>query len=112
VSRDAQNFVFFIASRMSRFFRGDSDSDSDSSSSSSSSFSSEDDVPAARQQAPAPTSRYVFSDEEGSDDVKRVVKSAKDKRFEELRACVKSLDNAKKINDWVALSNGNLLVVL
>ncbi|KAL6305030.1 eukaryotic translation initiation factor 3 subunit 8 [Sparassis latifolia] len=46
------------------------------------------------------------SDEDESDeDVKRVVKSARDKRLDEMEACGKVMDNALKINDWVAISN-------
>jgi hypothetical protein len=47
------------------------------------------------------------SDESDDEDVKRTVKSARDKRFEEMRAIVKILNNAKKINDWVAIQNGS-----
>lgn len=34
-----------------------------------------------------------------------VVKSAKDKRLDEMEATIKVMDNAAKINDWVAISN-------
>ncbi|KAJ3045344.1 Translation initiation factor 3 subunit c [Rhizophlyctis rosea] len=51
---------------------------------------------------PAPPSSDESEDE---DDVKRVVKSARDKQFDEMRATVKVLTNAKKINDWVAIQN-------
>ncbi|KAL1636546.1 Translation initiation factor 3 subunit c [Neofusicoccum ribis] len=46
------------------------------------------------------------SDDEGSDEEERVtvVKSAKDKRFEELEATIKAIENAEKINDWVVIS--------
>ena len=45
------------------------------------------------------------SDEGGSDDeTPKVVKSAKDKRFEELEGVIKLIDNAKKINDWSSIS--------
>ena len=47
----------------------------------------------------------VSDSDEDSEDEKRVVKSAKDKRFDELRANIKSLNNARKINDWVAIQN-------
>lgn len=46
------------------------------------------------------------SSDEESDDEKVVVKSAKDKRLEEMEATVKVMENASKINDWVAISNG------
>lgn len=46
------------------------------------------------------------SDEDSEDeDVKRVVKSTKDKRLEEIEATGKVMDNGLKINDWVAISN-------
>ena len=45
---------------------------------------------------------------EGSDedDGKRVVRSAKDKLSDDLKATIRSLENAKKIDDWVAIQNG------
>ncbi|XP_068312824.1 eukaryotic translation initiation factor 3 subunit C-like [Pyrus communis] len=43
------------------------------------------------------------SDSEDSDDQKRVVRSAKDKRFDELSATVHQMKNAMNINDWVSL---------
>ena len=46
------------------------------------------------------------SEDDSDDDVKRVVKSAKDKRLDEMEATGKLMDNALKINDWVAISNG------
>lgn len=78
------------AKPMSRFLKT-AGSDSDSSSSSSS--DDDDDE----------------SDDDGEDSdgsVKKVVKSAKDKRLDEMEATGKVMDNALKINDWVAISNG------
>lgn len=48
------------------------------------------------------------SDEESDsdDDERKVVKSAKDKRLDEVEATIKNIDNAAKINDWVTISNG------
>lgn len=51
--------------------------------------------------------RDVSSDEE-SDDEERVksLKSAKDKRFEELEGTIKQMENALKINDWQVANTG------
>lgn len=46
------------------------------------------------------------SDEE---DGAKVLKSAKDKRFEELEGTVRSIENAEKINDWAVISERKLL---
>ena len=50
--------------------------------------------------------RDAPSSDEGSDEdeAPKVVKSAKDKRFEELEGVIKLIDNAKKINDWSSIS--------
>jgi len=78
---------------MSRFFAVNSDSESESS-------SSEDEVPQPRAVATKqPT--FQFSDEE--EDVKRVVRSAKDKRYEELQGIIKTMRNHKKIKDMSKL---------
>ncbi|KAK9930298.1 hypothetical protein M0R45_027337 [Rubus argutus] len=52
------------------------------------------------------SNRYLevnASDSDDSDGAKRVVKSAKDKRFDELSATVHQMKNAMNINDWVSL---------
>ena len=46
------------------------------------------------------------SDESEDEDKVTVVKSAKDKRLEELEAVVKTIDNAVKINDWGSIATG------
>lgn len=46
------------------------------------------------------------SDESEDEDRHTVVKSAKDKRLEELEAVVKLIENARKINDWSSISTG------
>lgn len=48
----------------------------------------------------------VSSDESADEDKVTVVKSAKDKRLEELEAVVKLIENAEKINDWSSISTG------
>ncbi|KAF4553647.1 Eukaryotic translation initiation factor 3 subunit C [Elsinoe fawcettii] len=47
------------------------------------------------------------SEESESDDEDRVtvVKSAKDKRFDELESIIKQIENAEKINDWNVISD-------
>ena len=54
-------------------------------------------------QGPINNGKDVSSDE---DEGKRVVKSAREKRLEEMEGAGKQMDNALKINDWVAISNG------
>ncbi|RMZ71734.1 eukaryotic translation initiation factor 3 subunit C [Pyrenophora seminiperda CCB06] len=45
------------------------------------------------------------SDSESEDeDVNKVLKSAKDKRFDELEATIRLIENAQKINDWAVIS--------
>ena len=46
------------------------------------------------------------SDESEDEDKVTIVKSAKDKRLEELEGVVKLIENAEKINDWSSISTG------
>ena len=46
------------------------------------------------------------SDESEDEDKVTVVKSAKDKRLEELESTVKLIENAEKIGDWAVISTG------
>lgn len=50
-------------------------------------------------------SKYLDNSDSDTDDdnEKRVVRSAKDKRFEEMSATVDQMKNGMKINDWVSL---------
>ena len=48
------------------------------------------------------------SDESEDEDKVTIVKSAKDKRLEELEGVVKIIDNAVKINDWSSIATGTL----
>ena len=114
---------------MSRFFHGgDSDSESSSSeeeelysdreqedeksdeesseepSESEEESSSEDEV--GRKGASAFLRDAAESDESEDEDKVTVVKSAKDKRLEELEGTIKLIDNAEKINDWAVISTG------
>ena len=53
--------------------------------------------------------RDVASSDESEDgDKVTVVKSAKDKRLEELEGVVKVIDNASKIGDWSTIATGEL----
>ncbi|KAI9850803.1 MAG: Translation initiation factor 3 subunit c [Thelocarpon superellum] len=115
---------------MSRFFHGDSssessssdeeelysegegeaaevasDNDSDENDSDSGDDSSSDEDGKTKSGA----NKFLKSDdeesEESSDEERTtLVKSAKDKRFEELEATIKSIENAEKINDWAHIS--------
>ncbi|KAI0779679.1 eukaryotic translation initiation factor 3 subunit 8 [Fomes fomentarius] len=85
---------------MSRFLKsaGDSDSSEESSSEESEMSSDEEEVkPKAGRFLVGAT-----ADSDSDEDVKRVVKSARDKRLDEMEATGKSIDNAVRINDWVA----------
>lgn len=120
---------------MSRFFQG-SDSDEDSSSSSDEEIYSEDDEEHSDRDfqmededeeegteeegsgdedrgldARRAFLRETVSDESDEDEGKRVVKSAKDKRLEEIEATAKAIENGGKINDWTVISNGMSIVV-
>jgi len=75
---------------MSRFFRaGSSESESEES--------EEEEIQLQKPKTSAPIRSYQFSDDE--DDTKRVVKSAKDKRFENLQNTIKVIRNSMKITD-------------
>jgi len=75
---------------MSRFFRaGSSESESEES--------EEEEIQLQKPKTSAPIRSYQFSDDE--DDTKRVVKSAKDKRFEILQNTIKVIRNSMKITD-------------
>lgn len=90
---------------MSRFLRsaGDDSSEDSSSESEEESEMSDDE---AKEKKKSRFLRSMSDDEDSDEDVKRVVKSARDKRLDEMEATGKSMDNAVRINDWVAISNG------
>ncbi|KAI0244335.1 Translation initiation factor 3 subunit c [Massospora cicadina] len=102
---------------MSRFFRGETDSETETSSSSDESLisdhsasetESEGEGLEGEEEVKRPANAWLVggpSSESDSEDVKQVVKSAKDKRFEEIDNCNKAIDSATRNNDWVALSN-------
>jgi len=75
----------------SRFFMSDSESESESS---------EDELPAAPI---APLAAFAFSDDE--EDTRRIVRSAKEKRYEELNNIIKDIRNFKKNKDMSRLES-------
>ncbi|KAJ3099826.1 Translation initiation factor 3 subunit c [Phlyctochytrium bullatum] len=115
---------------MSRFFRAGSDSESESDdyseseseqsvsevddSEKDSDEGSDDDDQPKKASAPAGKNKFLkgaASDDDSSDEEevqrkgKKVMRSAKDKRYDDMRSIVKLLNNGKKINDWVAIQN-------
>ena len=119
---------------MSRFFRQAGDSDSESSTDDSESMSSgeENEISLKTQTTTAKPAMSRFlrtagsssgsesesesdsddqeeaEDGDGGSEVDRPVRilSAIDKRLKEMQATGKVMDNALKINDWMAISNG------
>ncbi|KAJ1983303.1 Translation initiation factor 3 subunit c [Dimargaris verticillata] len=89
---------------MSRFFRGGSDSESSSSFSESSYESEVELTPVPQEQPVAGTNRFMIgnlqSESESEEDVKRVVRSAKDKRTLMMRSHVETIANALESGDW------------
>ena len=114
---------------MSRFFAAsssgsDSDSDSDNSLTSDSQFQSDSEL-SSQESEKGPKlggkggkwlkrgtadsdSDGGSSDDDG--DGKKVVKSARDKRFDELRSNVNVMHNGLKIKDWLSIQNGNIRI--
>ncbi|EWC44189.1 hypothetical protein DRE_06934 [Drechslerella stenobrocha 248] len=70
----------------------------------------DDDESDARKLAEGQNKSNIFKrgavDEEDSDDDggRRAPKNKKDKRFEEIEGSIRLIDNARKINDWVVIS--------
>ena len=65
-----------------------------------------------KQGGPKKASRFLrgaIDDSDSEDDVKKVIKSAKDKRVDEMDAIVRTIENAQRIDDWVAISKGEQL---
>lgn len=109
---------------MSRFFHGGL-SDSDTSSSDEDLYSeeeeeeasvdesgSEDESDEAEKDDDDDAGQRFLSGMGGGDDSsdeedgRRIVKSAKDKRLEEIEGSIKLIENGEKINDWVLISGG------
>ncbi|RKF74864.1 Eukaryotic translation initiation factor 3 subunit C [Golovinomyces cichoracearum] len=108
---------------MSRFFHGDSSSESSSSDeeelyseeedqeNSDAEDSSDEDDSSSEDEGNKKTGANRFmkdadseSDDSSDDDRAKVVKSAKDKRQEELEITIRAIENGEKINDWGAIS--------
>ncbi|CEL62085.1 Eukaryotic translation initiation factor 3 subunit C OS=Ustilago maydis (strain 521 / FGSC 9021) GN=NIP1 PE=3 SV=1 [Rhizoctonia solani AG-1 IB] len=90
---------------MSRFLKTGSGSSSSDSSDDSDDNDDSDDSEKAKKKGP---SRFITggaSDSDTDDDAPRIVKSAKDRRLEEMQTTGNSIDNALKINDWNAINN-------
>src|SRR5690348_6970651 len=86
---------------MSRFFAmGGSDVDSDDSSSDNSGMGGQ------MQNREQTQTAMLMYDSSSSEEEKRVVRSAKDKRYEAMSAAIKTLRNSVKINDWVQVLKG------
>lgn len=85
-----------------------SEDDSDDEGSGSDSDSDSDDEEGGKTGA----SRFLreASDDSESDEEDKVtvVKSAKDKRFDELEATIRLIENAQKISDWGVISDSTL----
>ena len=108
---------------MSRFFRSVSDSESDSESSDNESFISDEELSSdeeehsdeeqENQEEQPKKSRFLKgaetdSDEESDEEFgrKRQVKSALDKRLDEMNSSIKAIENGQKNNDWNLISTG------
>jgi hypothetical protein len=116
---------------MSRFFKGDSSSESSSSdeeelyseeeeeeekeesSEEDEDEEEEDEDSSSDDEDGKKTGANAFlksadseSDESSDEEGTKVVKSAKDKRIEELEGTVKAIENGQKINDWGSISAG------
>lgn len=111
-SGDEQPKTTQPAAGRSRFLKGsDSDSDSDDSDSDDESLDSDDDSddePRADGKK-APTSRFMkgaadSDDSDSEEEVKKVVKSAKDKRIDDMQTIVDHIESAKKSSDWTSIN--------
>jgi translation initiation factor 3 subunit C len=91
---------------MSRFLRTEGDDDSDSTSESD---EDSDDGEVVDDEPVKKRSRFLKgadSDSSDEESVKHIVKSAKDKRIEELGVSGAAIEQKIKINDWAAINSG------
>ena len=95
---------------MSRFLRTEGpDSDSSSEQSDNDDDDSDSDGDGAAEGAAPKLSKFkkgAADSGSDSDGPRGKVRPARDKRLEEMEGTSKSIDNAVKINDWVAISTG------
>ncbi|GAO47560.1 hypothetical protein G7K_1764-t2 [Saitoella complicata NRRL Y-17804] len=86
----------------------ESESDSEESSDDSDNDSSDDDSSSDEDGPSRGANRFLkggdSDDSDEEEETKRVVKSAKDKRYDEIVSSVSVIANATKINDWVTIS--------
>jgi translation initiation factor 3 subunit C len=117
---DADKETTKAPAKKSAFLKGgDSDSESEEDSSDDDDSDSEDDdndddsgeEKKAGAKKPSRFLRGASDDSDSEEDVKKVIKSAKDKRVDEMDAIVKTIENAQRIDDWVAISKGEFLNV-
>jgi translation initiation factor 3 subunit C len=91
----------------SRFLRAGGASGSESSSEEEESDDSDEEKkPGAPGQKVSRFLAMGSDDDDSDEEVKRVVKSAKDKRLEDMETTGNAMNNALKINDWTAISTG------
>lgn len=88
---------------------GEDEEHSESGSSSEEEDASGDDDSSSEEESKRKGANRFFknfseSEESGDEDRQTVVKSAKDKRLEELEGTIKLIENAEKINDWAVIS--------
>lgn len=109
----------------SRFFRSATDSESETESSDNESFISDEELSSDEEEIEADDdlkgddqpkkNRFLkggSDSEEDSEDEeggRRQIKSQKDKRYEEMESCVKTIENGEKNNDWTLISNGKCI---
>ncbi|CAG8580122.1 6323_t:CDS:2, partial [Scutellospora calospora] len=99
----------------SRFFRGGSDTESeDEIISSGEELTDEEEEEISEESSSEDEEKkkqskflrdHASNEEDSSADEKRQVRSAKDKRLEAIESCIKVIENAQKINDWVVIQN-------
>ncbi|KAK0541265.1 Translation initiation factor 3 subunit c [Tilletia horrida] len=84
---------------------GDDDDDDDDDSDEDSDEDSDDDAGPAQRQPMSRFMRGAASDDSDDDDeVRTVIRSARDKRVDEVESTIKTIENAERINDWIAIS--------